>query len=326
MTPGVQDRVANGCGFGACTTQVASEDPEGEVRKVSSGKTGPCAKGDGVRARVERDDRIFVVTRAVAVVVILILVLATDVLNFDPGRTATRFPWTIPSHMTCFVMGSGYGSAVYFFIRVLTGRRWHRVHLGFAPTTAFVTLLLASTLLHSGKFHHGTFPFELWFVVYLVTPVVIPALWAWNHRTDPRELEPADARLPDAVRLALVVTGLAMAAVTAIVFVRPSLAIPVWPWPLTPLTARAVAAFIALPAVAWLAMAADSRWSACRIPIETVGLGLVLLLIGVARAWSEFDTSRLLTYVYVVGLSATLVSVTALWLWMNHSVRRSAPG
>ncbi len=276
-----------------------------------------------MRTATARDDRIFVITRVVAVAVIAILALATDVLYFDPAHTATRFPWTIPSHMTCFVMASGYGSAIYFFVRVLTGRRWHRVQSGFVPTSAFVMLALAATLLHWSKFHHGTFPFELWFVVYLVTPVVVPALVLWNHRTDPREPEPTDAILPRPVRAALVVAGVGMLALAAIVFVRPTAVISAWPWPLTPLTARVVAAFVTLPAMAWLAMAADPRWSACRIPIETVGLGLVLLLIGVARAWSEFDTSKTLTYVYVAGAAGTLVFVAALWWSMSRVALRT---
>lgn len=269
----------------------------------------------------ERNDRIFPLTRIVAAVVIVILALATEALYFEPDRTMTKFAWTIPSHMTCFLMASGYGSAIYFYFRVLTGRRWHRVHSGFFPTTAFVTLLLISTVLHWAKFHHGTFPFELWLSVYIVTPVLVPALWIWNRRTDPRGLEPGDARLPDGIRVALVLAGLAMAMIAAIMFVRPSAVIPVWPWALTPLTARAVAAFIALPAAGWLAMAADARWSACRIPIETVGLGLVLLLIGVVRAWAEFDGSKPATWVYVLGLVGTLTFVVTLWAGMQRRVR-----
>jgi hypothetical protein len=78
-----------------------------------------------------------------------------------------------------------------------------------------------------------------------------------------------------------------MLAIAAWLFLFPSNAIGVWPWTLTPLTARTVAAFVALPGVAWVAIAADRRWSATEAVVETLALGLVLLLIAVARAWGS---------------------------------------
>lgn len=58
-------------------------------------------------------------------------------------------------------------------------------------------------------------------------------------------------------------------------------------------TARTVAAFVSLPAVAWLAMALDRRWSAARVMIVPVAAGLVMLLVGVWRTWSDFDQGNL---------------------------------
>jgi hypothetical protein len=59
------------------------------------------------------------------------------------------------------------------------------VGLGFLATTVFAWMLLVATLLHWDKFHHGTGAFRLWLWVYLVTPVIVPAVWAWNRRHDP---------------------------------------------------------------------------------------------------------------------------------------------
>jgi hypothetical protein len=117
---------------------------------------------------------------------------------------------------------------------------------------------------------------------------------------------------------ALSISGVAMLAIAAWLFVFPSSAIEVWPWSLTPLTARTVAAFVALPGVAWLAIATDGRWSAAKAVVETLALGLVLLLVAVARAWREFDTGRPLTWAYVGGLVGTL-AVLAVWYgWMER--------
>ena len=268
-----------------------------------------------------RDDRIMPFTRIVAVAVIAILVLAWIVLFLFPADTAHRFAWTIDSRMTVMLMGAGYGSAIYFFVRVLTERRWHRVTLGFIPTTVFTWMMLGATLLHWDRFRHGSAPFLLWFWVYLLTPILVPAVWLLNRSHDPGTLEEPDAFLPGWVRVAMMVAGIAMAGIAAWLYLAPASAASAWPWPLTPLTARAVAAFVALPAAAWLAIAADGRWSASRVMLTTIAIGLGLLLVAVARAWSEFDPTNPLRLVYVGGLVGTLAAIGVLSLWMRERLR-----
>jgi hypothetical protein len=119
--------------------------------------------------------------------------------------------------------------------------------------------------------------------------------------------------------------GIGMGAIAAWMYLAPGSAASVWPWPLTALTARAVAAFVALPAVAWIAMAVDGRWSAARVMLTTIAIGLVLLLIAVARAWGEFDPTNVLRVVYVGGLIGTLAAIGALSLWMREIIRTTEP-
>jgi hypothetical protein len=119
----------------------------------------------------------------------------------------------------------------------------------------------------------------------------------------------------------MVAAGVGMLAISAWLYAVPESAIARWPWMLTPLTARAIAAFVALPGVAWLAISADDRWSAARVVLGTVAIGLVLLLIAVARAWGEFDHGNALSYVYVAGLIGTLAVIGALSVWMRVIAR-----
>ena len=126
------------------------------------------------------------------------------------------------------------------------------------------------------------------------------------------------------VRGAMLVIGVGMLGIAAWLYVWPESAIGTWPWVLTPLTARAAASFVALPGVAWIAMAIDGRWSAARVMLTTVAFGLVLLLIAVTRAWDEFDHGNPLSIIYVAGLVATLLALGALGLWMRARVRRPA--
>jgi hypothetical protein len=268
------------------------------------------------------DDRILPFVRVVAAVIVVILATATWVLFFHPDSTDRHFAWTISSEMTARLMGVGYGSALYFYLRVLTERRWHRVTLGFLPTTLFTWLMLGATLLHLDSFHHGTEPFQLWLWIYVVTVVLVPAVWLLNRPHDPGTLEARDARIPGWARTMLAAAGAGLLVVVAFLYLWPSGAIRVWPWPLTPLTSRTVAAFTSIPAAGWLVIARDGRWSAARILFETLLIGLMLLLLAVGLSWQEFDHARPLTWIYVVWMAATIVCVGALYGWMESRVRR----
>jgi hypothetical protein len=259
-----------------------------------------------------RDDRVLPITRVLAAVVVVILILAAWILYLHPDDTARRFAWTIKPRMTALWMGAGYGSAIYFYARMLGVRRWHRVAAGFIPTTIFTWLLLGATFLHWGKFHHGHLNFMLWLWIYLVTPILVPAVWLANRRTDPGTLEARDTRVPRRVRAAMVAAGIGLCAISAWMYLFPAAAMARWPWTLTPLTARTIASFIAVPGVTWLTMAADGRWSACRIPVQTTALSIVLMAIGVARAWGDLDTGNAFTWIFVGGLGATLVGLALL--------------
>jgi len=269
------------------------------------------------------DDHILAFTRVVAAIVVAILFTAWFALYLHPGETDHRFAWTISSRMTAMLMGAGYGSAILFYVRVLLGRRWHRVALGFIPTTVFTWLLLAATLLHWDKFRHGSLPFMLWVWIYAITPILVPAVWFLNHPRDPGTPEYEDTLLARPIRAVLVAVGVLLLVVAGTLFLRPSALIPSWPWPLTPLTARAVAGFVALPAVAWVAIAVDGRWSAARVAVQTVALGVVLLIGAVTRAWSEFDHSSLLSYLYAAGLAGTLFGLVVLYAIEERAVARA---
>ncbi|MDP9331010.1 MAG: hypothetical protein M3P11_10275 [Actinomycetota bacterium] len=268
-----------------------------------------------------QDDRILPLTRVVAAVVIVILLFAWGVLFLLPSQTDHRFAWTIRPSMTALLMGAGYGSALYFFARVLTGDRWHRVALGFLPTTVFTWMMLVATMKHWDRFHHGSLAFALWFWIYLITPVLVPAVWFMNRRHDPGVTKGMNMVFPSRFRLAMALAGGGMLAIAAWMYFAPASAADLWPWGLTALTARAVASFVALPGVAWLAIAADARLSAAPAMLGTLALGLVLLLVAVARSWNEFDHSNVLSFVYVAGLVATLVAIGGLSLWIRNRER-----
>jgi hypothetical protein len=264
-----------------------------------------------------RDDRVLLVTRWVARLIVPFLAAAFLVLYGLPTRTTDLFAWTIRPEMTPIVMGAGYGAGVYFFIRVSTATEWHTVAPVFPGIATFTWFMAVATALHWGNFNHAHHTFVLWVVLYAVTPVLVPAVWAINRRTDPGEPTAGAVRLPGVVRLLGGGLGLVVTVSAVALFVAPAPMIDAWPWTVSPLTARVLAGWFALFGVVNGVVALDPRWSAARVLIQSQVLGFALVLVGVVRFWANFDPSDPLTWAVVGGMALYLVAVLALYVGME---------
>lgn len=279
--------------------------------------------GDGGSGAAVRDDRVLPATRWAARLIVPFLAAAFLVLYGVPDRTTEFFAWTIRPDMTPVIMGAGYGAGVYFFYRVATADRWHTVAPVFLGIATFTWLMAAATVLHWANFNHGHHTFYLWVFLYAVTPVLIPALWALNRRTDPGATATDGVPLPRAVRLAGGGMGLVVTLSALVLFAVPDIMIGTWPWAVSPFTARILAGWFALFGVVNVAAAGDPRWSAARILVQSQLFGFGLVLVGVARAWGDFDPSNPLTWGVVGGMVLYVVVAAALYLSMEN--RRRAP-
>ena len=132
------------------------------------------------------------------------------------------------------------------------------------------------------------------------------------------------------IRTASLAVGIGLLAIAVFMFIFPTPFLPaaiggngLWPWALTPLTARVIAGWFALPGVVGVALSRDSRWSSWRIMIESQMIALVLILVAVARAWNEFNQSNPLTWVFIIGMALLFAGGTTLYFSME-SRRRSA--
>ena len=265
-----------------------------------------------------RDDRVLPLTRWVARIIIPFLAAAFVVLYGVPDRTTAFFAWTIRPEMTPIVMGAGYGAGVYFFYRVATGREWHTVAPVFLGITVFTWAMAIATVLHWENFNHSHHTFVLWVVLYAITPLLVPAVWALNRRTDPHEV-PADAvGLPRPLRIAGGAFGLVVTASAVALFVAPEIMIDAWPWAVSPLTARVLAGWFALFGVVNTAVVVSPRWTGARILIQSQILGFAMVLLGVVRVWDNFDPSNGLTWGVVGGMAVYLGAILVLYLWMER--------
>jgi hypothetical protein len=183
--------------------------------------------------------------------------------------------------------------------------------------------MLIATLIHWDRFNHGDAPligaivFYGWVVVYIISPLVVLALWWFNRRTDSGEPAPGEAIVPAPVsgwpRLRgrrarrrrgvlprardgdrhLAVGSHSANVARARLLHRPG--------------RRRRAADLARPPVERL-----------KLIVETFFVATALLLVGAIRAWSDFDTGNPMTYLYIGGLVAADVALLLLYRSMSH--------
>ncbi|WP_331236250.1 hypothetical protein [Natronorarus salvus] len=280
----------------------------GAVRSAERGKT----------AELTRDDRVLRVTRWSGYVIAPVLFLAFVTLYGTPDRTELYFAWPISPDLTPLLMGAGYGAGVYFFYRVVTVGRWHRVHVLFPGIAVFTLAMAVATYLHWDAFTHGHVSTWLWVILYVVTPLLIPALWIANGRTDPRTPSPGGAEVPRVVRWVSGAVGAVLTLILFVLFVFPEPMIEAWPWAVSPLTSRILLGWGAVFGVVSLYFAFETRWSAAKIPIESLVVWFGLLLIGFARSWTDVDPTNPILWVLLGGVAVYLVGLSTLYVLMER--------
>ena len=270
-----------------------------------------------------RDDRVLGVTRVVSAVIVPVLLAAFVILFLFPGNTRTLWGWTIRSHMSAMFMGAGYLAGAVFFFRATRAKEWHRLGPGIVAITVFATMLGIVTFVQWDEFNHDHVSFWAWLVLYVATPLLLPLLYVRNRRYDPGP-RAGEVVVPRPIGIGLAALGVGQLSFALALFLRPSLFLDRWPWPLTTLSARGLAGFAAFPAVAYLAFAFERRWSALRWPFETAMLGLTLVGIAGLRATGEFDDGGVV-WAWRVGLLVTLACLGGIWLTL-HRLEKEAAG
>jgi len=276
---------------------------------------------DGVS--FEGSDRILLLVRWLAVVLLPFLLVAAAILILMPGRTSELFSWPIAPPLTAMVLGAAYIGGIVFFTAVLLTRDWHRVRRGFLPVFVFATLLGIATIAHVDKFTLNL-PFFAWAVLYATTPFLVA--WAAIAQRPADSGAPAtlDANIPAPVAWCLVAVG-AVATITGLtMFVFPGAFLTLWGWDLTPLTARTLGAILSLTGFVNAAMVVDRRWSSFRVlyAAQLVSLAFIILAIFVRR--DDVHWERPAAWGFGALLVVALVSYGGFAAWAESQVRRSA--
>jgi hypothetical protein len=202
------------------------------------------------------------------------------------GQTERYFAWTIAVPLTAAFLGAGYWSS--FFIEFVAARQrvWANSRVAVPAVFVFTALTLVATLIHLDLFHLGDAFAAItrigtwtWMAVYVSVPILLAALWVVQLRL-PGGDPPRRAPMSGGVRLAIFLLAAGMLTVGVALFVTP-LGVP-WPWELTPLTGRAVGAWLIGLGVAAAHMAWERDWRRV-LPVSTMfavfgALELIVLL------------------------------------------------
>lgn len=266
----------------------------------------------------QRDNQILSETRWVAGLVIPFLVVAFIILFIFPDQTGMLFAWKIQPSMSAMMLGSAYAGGVYFFTGVLRSKQWHKVKVGFLPVIAFASLLGIATILHWDKFNHSHVSFFAWAGLYFTTPFIVSFVWLRNRKQDAGNSGEQDTIIPYTWRLIMGAFGSITLVISLFLFLQPGMLISLWPWTLTPLTARVMGAMFALPGLVGLGIALDKRWDAAILILQSQGFSILLILIASILSSQDYDWAYGGSWLFVGGLGLMLVSIILLILFMNN--------
>lgn len=227
----------------------------------------------------ESSDGLLRITR-LGVFVLLALALANGLfLYLVPGRAQFDYAWSIKPPINAATIGAGYlAGCVATGLVVFNARSWRSLRVLPLALAVLAVTALAATLIHEDRFVWDYAPTWAWIAVYGTVPLVVPVFWRLQERrqgptpaADPR-LKPLRARSA-ALGVVLAAGGLAL-------FAIPTQMADVWPWPLTPLLARVIAAWYLLAACVLLTAAVSLRRShEVPIPYATLATWSLLLLV-----------------------------------------------
>lgn len=259
----------------------------------------------GTGAPVTRSMRVLLVVAAVLVF------LAGFQLTLFPTRTAEWFSWTIDVPMTAVFLGAAYWASAVLEVAGARSRTWGRARLTVWPVLVFTVLTLVVTLVHLDKFHLGAeHPASAraitwgWLAIYAGVPVaMVVGLILQARATGAAADADGVRRLPSALRWLLAGLAVLLLASGAALLLAPEWAAGCWAWPLTPLTGRAVGAW--LVGLGWAAAQAGLVDDAASVrPVGLTGAAFVVLeLVALLRHGDALDWSGWQAAAYVAGLA-----------------------
>ena len=225
-------------------------------------------------------------------------VITGPILYLFPNDTGTYFAWTIQHPLTPVFMGANYLAGIGSFVAV-RANRWSLARVQFPAIIVFALTMLIGTLLHVPIFNWSHPIAWAWLAVYLISPVAaIIAFVQMERAFQVPEFE--TKQLPAIFSPVMLILALIHGFIGFGLFILPEQTGSLWPWSLTPLTARVVGGW-------WMSAAALEIMLARQRTLHTAHVGLFvnvlitsLLTIGAFVHLADFNGPQVSIWLYLL--------------------------
>lgn len=221
--------------------------------------------------------------RAWLVIEVLFGLGAVMAIGVSPQDTATNFAWPIQPVVMAASLGAFYISSAPLFLLPLFAKRWEMIRVMIFPSALFCTVQLVATFLHWDKFSVGTTPFYVWFASYLLPPPIFLAAYLWHQRRAAAHPTTTDDPIPSWLNRLFLALGGMLTIGAMLVFLFPGLLIPVFPWQLTPLTARSLNGWLIAVGTLMLSISCENDRTRARLATPMLILILPVMLLQMLR-------------------------------------------
>jgi len=181
--------------------------------------------------------------------VLPLLFIAGVQLFLLSAQTETYFAWTFAAPISAAFMGAGYWAAMFHAYSGVRANAWADVRTSLPAALTATGLLTITTFLHLDKFHFDSpllitrFVTWVWIVVYVLVPPILALAWIIQSRLPGAQVKGQNP-LPTWMRGGFaVLTAFALLSGLGL-FLFPERMAGLWPWPVMPLSARAVSSWL----------------------------------------------------------------------------------
>jgi len=227
--------------------------------------------------------------------------------------TDQYFAWTIQPFLTAAFLGGGYFASSLMEFLASRKTNWAEARIVVPAVFTFTTLTLVATLLHLDRFHFtSTAVFAqaaawFWLTIYVVVPPVMLVMWYRQSRI-PGDDPERSTSLPTILRLALAAQAIIMLVWGIALFAAPALFAASWPWKLTPLTSRAIGAWLIGIGVLAAQSVRENDYSRIRVGLLSYAAFALLELVALARYPASFSWFGFSAWIYL-GLICSVLLV-----------------
>lgn len=251
--------------------------------------------------------------RWLLLVAFFLVLLAGFQLFILTEYTDLYFAWTIQPPLTAAFLGGGYLASAILEFLASRKRQWVESRIAVPAVFTFTTLTLVATLIHLSRFHFNS-PNILaqsaawfWLAIYALVPPLMLLMWFRQYRASGNDME-RNRKLPKILQAILVAQGLLALIWGLALFTVPAVFASSWPWTLTPLTSRAIGAWLIGVAVIAIHAAIENDYVRVRVGMISYSAFGFLELVALLRYPSTFRWLTLSGDIYLALIISILIT------------------